>query len=224
MDTGFLNAVRLNETDCRAVFALDSVQASVGFGKNLAMMLGGSLQRELGLEAVTIGLVAKPNAGKTTMARGIYEGLESRYPMSENMLSTLGVWDTQSLKGGLIRHFDLAVQPDDDDPSNFPEHWRTLEQGLAEPGVEIVEHAQKFKDNRYACVIRLGYSDPQGSARDGQTRIAQIYASDLVAGTRAFGDFLNICNGYGDNMDADSRIRVDSPAMGADMRVYPAPE
>lgn len=180
-----LNPANINKSEPLARVVLKNHEATIAFGKSLSQALNDEVRAELGMDTLTIGLIAPTLTGKSTLSRGIYNGLGSEYSsLQMAMIATTGEWRTQSLKGSLIRHFDLAVQPDDDDTSNFPAHWRNLEAGLSEPGIDIVEHAMKFRAERYIALIKMERAGNSGEV------LANLYCADELRATSAFQNFM----------------------------------
>ncbi|MFN3700877.1 MAG: hypothetical protein ACK4VI_05055 [Alphaproteobacteria bacterium] len=182
-----INSAELKETDIRAKFQIKDWESLVALGENFAQTLNEESRATLNREVITIGLIAPTLSGKSSFARGVYSGLGSEYkPLQMAMIAVNGSWDTDTEKQGLIRHFDMAVQPDEDDPDNFPMHWRTLEQGLGANGIQIVEHARKFRDPIYSCIIEIDKTENT----DNFERVLTVYADDEFASTPAFRSFL----------------------------------
>lgn len=161
-----LNPAKLTDENLLARVELQSAEQMRSLGRSFASVINPN-------ERISIGFVAKVSTGKTTLASGFYEGLGSAHGYYQDMMvSVNGYCDTRFGNNALIRHFDLAVQPEDDD--NIPHHWRVFEGGLSEPGAELVEHAMRCCDDRYSIIFKLE-ADP-----DTKVRTASIYAAPNI--------------------------------------------
>lgn len=161
-----LHPAKLTDEDLLAAIILRDAQEMRALGRRMAALIKPN-------ERISIGFIANVSTGKTTLASGIYEGLGSTHGYYQDMMvSVNGYCDTRLSNNTLIRHFDLAVQPENDD--NIPHHWRVFESGLSEPGAELVEHARRFSDERYSIIFKLE-ADPET-----KHRIARIYKAPSV--------------------------------------------
>lgn len=151
-----LNPAKLTDENLLARIELQSAEHTRALGRSFASVINPN-------ERTSIGFIAKISTGKTTLASGFYEGLSAKYGNYQDMMvSVNGYCDTRLSNNALIRHFDLAVQPEDDE--NIPHHWRVFEGGLSEPGTELVEHAMRCCDERYSVIFKLE-ADPETKVR-----------------------------------------------------------
>lgn len=168
-----LNPGKLDETTLRARFTLNSEDDTNSLGRTFSKALKPD-------EKDCVGFIANVGTGKSTLVKGVHEGLGASYGYFEKMMVDVNGYNSNaSLKGCLIRHFDLQAQPDDDDS-----HWKVLEGGLDKPGLELVEHARKWRDNRFGAIWVLE-KDPKT-----QVRTASLYCSDEMAARPEIQDLI----------------------------------
>ena len=171
----------------QAKFHCEIRDVTVHLGRNFAAVLAMENRDVESSPIRTVGVIAPRGTGKSAFLSGIHDGLSDDF--NQQSMATLmqkGVYNTLSEKGGLIRHFDLCVSPDNKvfSYSFIDPHHKLLAQGLDEAGVELVEHANIYRSPRFDYVFRL-----RALGRDSRT--LTVYTSDELAAEPAFQKFLN---------------------------------
>lgn len=172
----FLNPAKLKDEAPKASFILKDREMTVKLGRSFGALLNPE-------ERQTVGFIAPMLTGKSALAQGIYEALGARYNgVAMAMLAVNGINEAAlPEKNMLIRHFDMAVHPDEED--NIPAHWQKLDAGLDRPGVDLVEHALLCRDARFSYIFKM-------NVEDNQNRKADLYCSDAMAARAGFQEFL----------------------------------
>lgn len=183
-----LNANKMLVSSFRAKFHCEIRDVTVHLGRSFAEVLA-SENRDIESSSIrTVGVIAPRGTGKSAFLSGIHDGLCDDFNQQSSMATLMqkGVYNTISEKGGLIRHFDLCVSPDNKDfsYSYIPPHHKLLAQGLDEAGVELVEHANIYRSARFDYIFRL-----RALGRDSRT--LSVYTSDELAAEPAFQKFLD---------------------------------
>lgn len=186
-----LNAAKLPLLSFRAKFHCASRNETVELGRSFAAVVMLE-NRDLEKEPVrSIGVIAPQRTGKSALLAGIHECLEDGYDLKNMATLTLeGVNDNVSEKGGLVRHFDLCVNPNRKYYAcAIRSNHRILTQGLNQAGLELVEHANILASPRFDYIFRL-------RAQNGNSRTVSVYTSDELADEPAFQKFLDDHKGH----------------------------
>ena len=176
-----LHPAKLNETTLTARFTLKSEDDTRALGQTFSNALNPD-------QHDCIGFIAGVGTGKSTLVKGIHEGLGATFGNFEEMMIMMnGMNVNSSAKGFLVRHFDLNTAPEGEE--NIPSHWRALEKGLeGKSGVELVEHAMKSRDERFNAVFVIE-KDPKT-----QERYASLHCSDEMAARPELQNLLAIAD------------------------------
>lgn len=172
----FLNPAALPEKYLRASFRLHHRDETISLGRAFGKVLDPE-------EKQAVGFIAPMLTGKSSLAKGIYEALGGEYgSLAMAMVAVNGIHEEPvAEKNLLIRHFDMAVHPEDEE--NIPSHWRKLDAGLPRSGIDLVEHAMRCRGERFSYIFKLSVEE------DGARKI-DLYCKDDMAGQPAFLEFL----------------------------------
>jgi tRNA A37 threonylcarbamoyladenosine biosynthesis protein TsaE len=173
-----LDAIKLDKGNLCAAFTLSSADET----KSLGLRFAGVLLEN---PHSCVGLIAPTSTGKTTFVSGIYQGLGLTYGTIDNMMVGVnGINPVHTDKGLLVRHYDLAVNPEDEDHLSIPSHWAMLDNRAAEkPALHLVEHATKCFGETFDFVFKL-------AGHGSMQRSAEFYCADNYTGTNAVQEFL----------------------------------
>lgn len=173
-----LDPIHLDEGNLGAVFMLSSADDAKALGNAFAAVL-------LTVKPDScVGFVAPACTGKTTLVSGIYTGLGLNYgSIDDMMVGVNGLNTAHTEKGFLVRHYDMAVSPEDEDHLDIPSHWSAFNNRAERQALHLVEHATKCRGNSFDFVFRL-------KKQTDMERSAEFYCADPYKNHEAVQNFL----------------------------------